>query len=238
MLGDRWPWLGSTQILAVPEARRKVPDWQRDWPSLRWSSTIPACAGQLERLRRGPRRCLEHRAILGWSSVADSNRGQIVAGTSGQPRALSVRVDLPRRPAPGVRDSITEAFRSEGVPVDSWGVYVPGGAGFDALQVIWVAILLSPVGGIAWDIEKPAIRKVLSATKRLMSEHRVGAVAEIARPNREPVVYGVPKGPEGDLALEAIDADYAANPTAGHRVWWPGEGWISDEEYNLRDPEY
>lgn len=136
--------------------------------------------------------------------------------------------------ARSLRDSITAAFSAEGQTVDAWSDFVARGA-IDSFTAVLVTVVLAPLySGAVYDAEKAALRGVLAAIKRVMAEHGVGVITTLDRPDREPVVYWIPSRPEGDLALDALDADYDADPPAGPRYWWPGIGWMTQREMIVR----
>ena len=136
-----------------------------------------------------------------------------------------------------LRDSIMAAFSVEDQTVDAWYEVSARGyakAELDLFTTVMVTVLLAPVGGTIWDAEKATLRRVLAAVKRVMAEHGVGAIAYLERPDRDPVDYWIPSGPEGDLALGALNADYDADPPGGVREWWPEIGWMTEVEWIRR----
>ena len=125
-----------------------------------------------------------------------------------------------------LRESITEAFAAEGRTVDGWSDFVQRGVVEDVITIM-VRIALE---GMIWDAEKAPAHRALAAVRRVMADDRVGAIASIERPGTQPVEYWIPSGPEGDLAFDALEADYATDPPPGQRDWWPGIGWMTTRE--------
>lgn len=125
------------------------------------------------------------------------------------------------------RESIIAAFAAEGQTVDVWSDFVQRGEVEDAIT-LFVVIACH---GMIWDAEKAAAHRALSALRRVMADDdRIGAITSIERPDRQPVEYWIPSGPEGDRAFDALETDYATDPASGQRDWWPGIGWMATRE--------
>jgi hypothetical protein len=128
-----------------------------------------------------------------------------------------------------MRNEIEAAFAAEGQPVESWGQSIAKAAPTE-LYLVVSFVAGATVGGAIYDAEKAALLRGLRATKRVLAQHGVGCRVVTQRPDKRPVIYLVPKGTEGDLALDALDADYDANPEPGQRLWLPGTGWASSRD--------
>ena len=122
--------------------------------------------------------------------------------------------------------SVRRAFADEGLSIDDVGPLAIKADVGPALRIDLAFVLGVAIGGLIWDAEKALLSRGIAAARSLWASSGTVTVEASAR---EPTIYFVPDGPEGDRALAEIDDDYEHSPP-GPRMWIPNVGWIADAD--------
>lgn len=101
------------------------------------------------------------------------------------------------------------------------------GVRLDVAFIVAAGVFLE---GVLFEAEKQALQRGIQALRAVWRVSGTVTLDTDAEPReRIPTIYFVPSGDEGDMALDAILAEYEPSPP-GQRLWLPNNGWVSMED--------